>query len=766
MPKKEESLCIHCATPVTKGDEFCCIGCESAYSLIHSAGISGDNSTIFSVLAKQDDDGNHMLSISVDGIHCASCIRLIENALYSENDIVFSRVNMSTKRLLIKWNSKVERADAYAQIVRKLGYKVKPFDVADNNTSSEEERKLLLCIAISGFAAGNLMMISVGLWSSTLETMGFATRGFLSWISAIIALPAILYTGRPFFHSAFSVLSQRRTNMDVPISLAIILASLMSLMETISHGEHIYFDSALMLIFFLLIGRYLDIRAKGKARESAKELLSMLSGTATIIDNGKRSAVAIRDLREGMVVIVATGENIPADGLVYKGESEIDMSLITGETFPNSVKENDKVFAGTVNLSAPIEIIVSKVSENSLLSDIVKLMEKAEQGQAHYVRLADKAAKLYTPVVHSMGLLTFLGWWLVVGQDWQPSLLNAITVLIITCPCALGLAVPVVQVLASSKLMKQGLLLKSGDALEKLSNIDIAVFDKTGTLTIGKPEFLGISTKNDRLKDYLKISASLASHSRHPLSEAICREYSGDLFKVEDIKEFPGKGIEAIINGKKTLLGSRSWCGNKESEQSAYLELWLSVEGEEPICFTFSDKLRSDAKDVINYLQESGIRTILLSGDRPVAVEEMANKVGISEYHSSLSPIEKCEYLERLKQKGANILMVGDGLNDAPSLAAANVSISPSTAIDIAQNTADIVFQGSKLSAIIESWEVARYAKKLVKQNFALAVIYNIIAIPIAVLGYATPLVAAIAMSGSSIVVIANSFRLNKLYSP
>ncbi|MEM7197974.1 MAG: heavy metal translocating P-type ATPase, partial [Pseudomonadota bacterium] len=437
----------------------------------------------FAPFAKSNEDGTTSITIFVTGIHCASCIQLIENGLSGQEDVISARVNMSTSRLVIHWQGDMTRADTLAAIVQNLGYGVSPLDDSQNGRGTiAPETKLLRCIAVSGFAMGNLMMISIGLWSTDGLTMGMATQDLFYLLSALIAIPAVAYAGRPFFASAYTVLRAGHTNMDVPISLAVILATAMSIHEAVYQGEHVYFDSAVMLLFFLLIGRYLDARAKGKARESARDLLSLLHGTATVIANGKQTTIPIRDVREGMKLLVAVGENIPADSTVIKGTSDLDMSLITGETLPQTVRKGDHVYAGTINLSAPLTLVVARASDDSLLSDIVKLMEKAEQGQARYVRLADKAAKLYTPVVHLLGLVTFLVWWRVVGLAWQPSLLIAITVLIITCPCALGLAVPVVQVLASGRLMQGRVLLKSGDALERLAVIDCAVFDKTGTL--------------------------------------------------------------------------------------------------------------------------------------------------------------------------------------------------------------------------------------------------------------------------------------------
>lgn len=746
--------CKHCGSNAAKGQEFCCSGCEVAYQTLHQIRQSAG---IFSPFATQDAEGYHTLTLNVKGIHCASCIRLIENALYGEKDVLNARVNMSTNRLTFTWKGERSQGDTLASAVEKLGYKLRPFESSEDVQQHYSEEKFLLrCIAVSGFASGNLMLLSFVLWTTTAETLGLSTRDLFHWVSALISLPTIIYAGRPFFSSAFAALKERHTNMDVPISIGVIGACAMSLFETVRHGEHAYFDSAVMLLFFLLIGRYLDTRAKGKAREYAQGLLSMLGGTATVLQqNGTTAMLPIRELREGMVVLVAAGENIPADGTVAHGNTELDMSLITGETLPQHVQEGSTVFAGTTNLNAPLRVIVAKASDDSLLSDIVKLMEKAEQGQARYVRLADKVARLYTPVVHALGLLAFLGWWLGMGLAWQPSLLIAITVLIITCPCALGLAVPVVQVLASSLLMKCGILLKSGDALEKLAAMDTVVFDKTGTLTLGKPE---LTSSADAA--HLRYGAALAAHSKHPLSQALCRTYTGTLPAADSLQEYPGKGLEGKVEGKTIRLGSHSWCGDNITTHHAGLELWLAIEGEIPIQFIFSDKLRVDARQVISQLREGGIRILLLSGDREETVAEMARAVGITEYRAALSPLDKTSFIEQLKAQGCRVGMVGDGLNDAPALATAHVSLSPATAIDITQNAADIVFQGEKLAPVYEAWRVACRSNTLVKQNFMLASLYNIVAIPLAMLGYVTPMIAAIAMSSSSLIVIGNSFRL------
>ncbi len=754
----ELTRCLYCNTPVSTEQRFCCSGCEEAYGNIEEAkSTAPEQKPFFSVFAVQDSAGHYSLTLSIKNIHCAACVQRVERGLYEHEGVLSARVNMSTDRLTYSWKGAKEYGDILANAVIGLGYDLVPFGVSKKDHSNDQEKYLLRCLAVAGFAMGNLMMISIGLWSEESKLMGNATQDFLHWVSIVIALPAIMYAGRPFFYSAISVLKKRHTNMDVPISLAIILASAMSVSETINHGEHIYFDSAVMLLFFLLIGRYLDVRAKGKAKESAQELLSKMQGTATVLKDGKQRVVPIRDLKEGMTILVSAGENVPVDGKVSWGISELDISLITGETIPKCVREDDRVFAGTVNISAPIRIVASKSSDTSLLGDIVKLMEQSEKSQAYFVRIADRAAQLYTPIVHFMGLMTFLGWWLF-GLAWQLALLNAITVLIITCPCALGLAVPVTQVLARGKLFKNGILLKSGDALEKLAGIDFVVLDKTGTLTTGLPTLLDGQYNNRQLQ----IAASLAANSKHPLSKAISNTYSKELVDIEKVKEFPGMGIQAFLDGKEVKLGSRQWCGEDSITDIESLELWLNIDGEK-VCFNFIDSLRSDAKEVVGNMQEAGLVTALLSGDTKQVVNKVAKSIGISTYFSSLSPVDKCKYIDSMREKGKKVLMVGDGLNDAPSLSSASVSMSPSSAIDIAQNTADIVFQGEKLAPVYQSWRVALKANKLIKQNFTIAVLYNIIAIPLAVMGYVTPLIAAIAMSSSSLVVIGNSFRLNRI---
>ena len=703
----------------------------------------------------------HTLHLLVDGLHCPSCVAAIESALKKHPHVIYARLNLSTRRLEVRWHGTASDGEGFIAQINRMGYRAVAFDPATLETTDAQHEKLLLrCMAVAGFASGNLMLFSVPLWASDAATMGQATQALFRWIQALIAMPAILYCGLPFYRSAWGALKEWRTNMDVPISVAVILATLMSLFETVTHGAHAYFDSAVMLLFFLLIGRYLEARARGRARSAAGDLLQMMAGSATVLhDDQTQQTLPIGELREGMVLLVAAGEKFAADGVVIRGQTDIDTSLITGETLPRPAAEGGSVFAGMLNLTAPVCIRITKVGERSLIAEIVRLMEHAEQGQARYVTLADRIARWYTPAVHALALATFIGWIAFGHAVWQDALLTAATVLIITCPCALGLAVPVVQVLASGTLMRRGILLKSGSALERLADITQVVFDKTGTLTLGKPELLN---KGSYPISHVQLAASLAAHSKHPLSQAISRYYQGALLRM-DVIEVPGCGLEATHEGVVLRLGKRSWAAPYASDTDDVLELWLARDGAPLQRFTFGDALRSDAANVLANLAAQQLPSILLSGDREAPVAALAAALGMARYEAALSPVEKCERIAAMKAHGARVLMVGDGLNDAPSLASATVSMSPATAMDITQNSADIVFQGEALSPVLTALHVARRAQLLVKQNFALALGYNIIAVPMAVAGYVTPLIAAIAMSASSLVVIVNAMRLSRM---
>ncbi len=719
---------------------------------------TGAPSVDYVAYVRPDGDGRSRLHLLVEGLKCGGCVARIERALARQPDVAEARVNLSTRRLTLAWTGHADRAGPLAAIVADLGFPVVPFDPERLGAGdTAESRVLLRSMAVAGFAAGNVMLLSVSVWAGHFQDMGPATRDLLHWFSALIALPAIAYAGQPFFRSALAALRSGHTNMDVPISLAVLLAAGMSLHETLRGADHAYFDSAVTLLFFLLIGRYLDRRARGKARSAAERLLALQSGAVTVLDDaGRQSSLPPEQVRPGMTVLVAAGSRIPVDGSVSDGRSDVDASAISGEAVPVAIAPGDRVFAGTVNQSAPVKLTVTAVGEGTLLAEIVRLMELAEQRRGRFVALADRVARLYAPVVHTLAAATFLGWVLFGTIGWQTALLYAVAVLIVTCPCALGLAVPAVQVIASGRLMRRGTLLKSATALERLAAVDTIVFDKTGTLTTGQLD-MDADAFCDR--ESLEVAAGLAGASNHPLARALVRAVPG--VPVPDgVAEHPGRGLSWSGPEGEVRLGSRRWCGVEETMGAEGPELWLARPGRPAARFGFADRLRPDAARVVGALAAQGYHVELLSGDRMPAVARVAETLGITRWSAEQDPAAKQARLAALAEDGRTVLMVGDGLNDAPALAAASVSASPATASDIAQTAADAVFQGNRLAPVTELLTVARRADRLVKQNIALSFGYNVIAVPIAVAGLVTPLVAAICMSASSIAVVLNALRL------
>jgi Cu2+-exporting ATPase len=716
-----------------------------------------------SAFVRRNSQGQDTLELMVQGAKCAACISKIERGLLALPGVSDARLNLSTGRLRVAWAPGVIEAKVVTNLLTSLGYGAAAFDPeAAKRQVDEEGRNLLRYLAVAGFAAMNIMMFSVPVWSGDGE-MGEGTRTLLHWISALIAVPASLYAGQPFFRSAWRALSVRHANMDVPISLAVILTLGSSIAETLQQGQHAYFDGITMLLFFLLIGRYLDHRLRQQARTAARDLLAMQAVTASRIGaDGHVTAISAREIEVGDRLMLAAGDRAPVDGVVEEGVSELDRSMLTGETSPEPVRPGDRIHAGAVNLMQGLVMRATARVQDSSVAELARLIEAGEQGRARFVRLADRAAALYVPVVHTLAALTFLCWAFgplllrMVGFEAADvgvriALMNAVAVLIITCPCALGLAVPAVQVVATGRLFKRGVLVKSGDALERLAQVDVAVFDKTGTLTLGKPRLLNLA--NAAL---LQKAASLARVSRHPLSRALV-EAAGPGAAAKDAREIAGEGVTAGA----MRLGRRSFAAPDAADAAdGAAELWFSDGVTEAVRFAFVDALRADAKQVIEALQRRGIAVELISGDRTQAVEIAAREAGIARWAGAASPADKTARLAALRAEGKKPLMIGDGLNDAAALAAAHASASPGTALEASQAASDLVLQGAELMPLVEAIDIAKASRARALENLRFSALYNVIAAPLAAAGFLTPLIAALAMSGSSLIVTLNALRL------
>lgn len=702
--------------------------------------------------------GLQQTELSVPGIHCGGCIRAIESALSVLPSVEHARVNLSTKRVTVRW-----RADCptppLLETLMKLGYQAHPHEMS-GVANDPIQLELVRALAVAGFAASNIMLLSVSIWSGA----DASTRELFHWLSAGIAFPTLLYSGRVFFRSAWSALRHRRTNMDVPISIGVLLAFGLSFYETIHHGQHAYFDASVTLLLFLLIGRTLDHMVRERARSAVLGLARLMTRGATVLhSDGTRDYLPIEEITPGMTILLSVGDRVPVNGRIEIGLSDVDCSLVSGESEPRQVRPGCMLQAGTLNLTGALTISATAAAQDSFLAEMVRMMEAAELGRSSYRRIADRAARLYAPTVHLAAFLSFIGWVFATG-DYHQAITVAVAVLIITCPCALGLAVPMVQVAASRRLFESGIMVKDGSGIERLSGIDTVVFDKTGTLTLSSLSLTNLSCIDPHS---LSIAAAMGRNSNHPHSRTLGAFVGPDTSEVkfDTIHEHPGLGLEATMGEVVYRLGRAEWAlGSEDYDDRSHLNggTVLSADGRLKETFRFDDRVRSGAAETVGELRRMGLAVEIVSGDGFRAVQRIAAALDIPNFEAAALPGNKTARLATLADTGRKVLMVGDGLNDAPALAAAYASMAPASAVDVGRNAADFVFLRESLEVVPHAIAISRKALLLIRQNFCLAILYNAVALPVAVLGYVTPLVAALAMSGSSLIVVANAFRLGK----
>lgn len=565
------------------------------------------------------------ISLSLPTAHCAACITSVEDVLNAHPGVKEARVNLTLKRASIDADPSVSPVELI-QALSGIGYEAHELDAGTIAATETDKagRELLMRLAVAGFASMNVMLLSVSVWSGAAD----ATRDLFHWISAAITLPTIAFSGQPFFRNAWSALRNGRLNMDVPIVLAILLAVVTSLWETSLSGEHAYFDAALALTFFLLAGRYLDHRTRSIARSAAEELAALEVPRALLLVNGDPVETPISGIQVGDEVLVRPGGRMPVDGEIIGGQSELDRSLLTGETLPVFAENGMHVSAGEINLTGPLTIRALAVGRDSSLHQMAELVAVAESGRNRYTSLADSAAKLYAPGVHILSALSFVGWLLYSG-DVRTALNIAAAVLIITCPCALGLAVPAVTTAASGRLFKKGLLIKHSTALERLAQVDTVVFDKTGTLTNGTPVLRAVDTYDET---ELSVAMALAIGSGHPLSKSLV-DAAGRAgvkpAKVQALEEIPGFGTKGVWQGQTVMLGRAKWVG---ATPLAITATYLKIGDAAPVAFRFVDATRDGAAETVSVLQKAGKEVILLSGDTAPAVEALAEELGIRQH--------------------------------------------------------------------------------------------------------------------------------------
>lgn len=769
------TACDHCGAPVPPGGgAYCCTGCEAARELVAGLGLDAfyrrrtaapgaqrpemdAPPPPLAAHARPDGEDVHAVDVLVSGMTCGACAWLLEAALAAEPDVLRARVMLSAHRLSLRWRGPAERADTLARVVAALGFRVAPWSAACLRAETDAEaRALLRALGIAAFGALNVGLISFAVWAGT--DMGEGTRAMLHRLAAVIALPVVAYAGLPFYRPALAALRAGRTNMDVAVSLAVLAVTAMSLSEAIRGGRYTWFDGATSLLALLLAGRLLDRAARGRARRAVAELLALQSGDVQLLQpDGTARQVPMEAARAGDRVLVASGERLRLDGMLQTGAVLLDAAATTGESLPRRFAAGEALPAAAVNFGAPFIMQVTHAAADGSIARMAALMEGAEQVRGRTAALSDRAARLYVPAVLVVAASTFGLWWLLLGIGWQAALVNAVAVLIITCPCGLAIAVPAVQVVAVGALFRRGVLVRSASALERLAAVDHVVLDKTGTLTLGRPSLLPDPRRPEAA---LHAAAGLARASRHPLARALVAACPGAPAPGANVIEVPGRGL--LRGGER--LGSPAHCGVPAVTAPGGMTLcYVAAPGATPVVFRFTDALRPDAAQAVAALGALGLSVELLSGDAEPTTADAARAAGIHDWRATATPEDKAARIAELEAGGCHVLMVGDGINDAGALAVAHASASPAEATDLAQAMADIVLQGERLMALPDAVATARRSVRIARGSLGLALGYNAVAVPVAVAGLVTPLGAALVMATSSLLVIGNALRAGRV---
>ncbi len=694
--------------------------------------------------------GLHSLTCTIDGMKCGQCALAIERSLARLGGVASARVNATTRRLNIEIDRAVTGPEQVFETVAELGYRIHPFPEAEEEAS--REASLLVPLAVAGFGLMNIMLFSISVWAGLATDMGADTRSLFHWASAAVAAPVVVYSASVFHLPAIAAVRNGRMTMDVPISIAILATFAASLRETLHGADHTYFDAAVSLTFFLLLGRILDQFLRRRSRSAADNLRALTEGNAFLIrEDGSTVEIAASALGPGDLVHVPLGARIPADAVLLSDHGEVDESAITGESRPRFLRAGDALTGGSANAGAALRARVTAAGAASRLAHIADLADRAGSHRGRQQLLADRFARGYGPFVTGAAAAGFLGWLLLLDAQVSEAVMIAVAVLVVTCPCAAGLATPAVVTRAGNRLLADGIIVRDGGALERLAEATDIVLDKTGTLT--GQELVLDSCPDARISGR---AGAIAASSRHPLCVALSRAIRRN--PLPGVAEFPGRGLETE-DGER--LGSAAFVGgDREGPDDGLAEIWYAAPGARPVRFGFSQAVRPGFAETVEGLRRRGLRPLILSGDTPSAVAAVAGKAGIADWDAGRSPEEKLAQIQSMAERGKRVAMLGDGLNDAPALAAAHVSLSPSSATDAAQNAADVILLGESLLPLLRVIDVARSCRRLIAQNLAFAAVYNILSLPLALAGMLTPLAAAILMSSSSLLVMANALRL------
>ena len=797
-----QAHCFHCGLPVPDNAEYpvviegvehnmCCRGCQAVAQAIVDGGLTSfyrhretpsgrpeelvpeelarmelyDQPALQDGFVSTDTENHKQASLILEGITCAACVWLNERHVRALPGVVDFQVNYSTHRAHVTWDDNRLQLSDILKAISSIGYVAHPFDPGrQEQIQKKEKSQALRRLAIAGLGAMQVMMLAVAMYLGG-EDMDVGMHRFMRWVSLVLTVPVILYSARGFFVTAWRDLRRLQLSMEVPVSLAIGGAFLASLWHTLQGSGEVYYDSVCMFTFFLLTSRYLEMGARHRAGQAAEELVKLLPATATRVgEDGEHEMIAVSQLGPGDIVLIKPGETVPADGEVSQGESSVDESLLTGESLPRSRGVGDKLVGGSLNVESPLHMRITSVGEDTLVSGIVRLLDRAQSEKPRLARLADHIAAYFVGGLLLVATGVAIFWYL-----HAPQLAFEITlaVLVVTCPCALSLATPAAVTAATGSLTRLGLLSTRGHVLETLAHADQIVFDKTGTLTRGTLSLAATHVlgglQEQRLLD---IAAALSRDSEHPVAKVLVL-HGGQSVEVEDLTSRPGHGMQGVIDGNSYRLGHAAFVAELSGSEpprpdaghvgtQVYLGDSSGVLGR----FDLNDRLRGDAFSAVAHLKQLGLTTHILSGDSPPAVEEVARQLEIDRYQGGMRPDDKLARVRELQAEGHAVVMVGDGVNDAPVLAGADVSVAMGQGAQLAHASADMVALSEHLEVLGEGVLKARATRTIIKQNLAWALLYNLCAVPLAATGLVAPWMAAIGMSLSSLVVVINALRL------
>ncbi len=791
-----QSSCFHCGEIIPKGivlpvtidnkeREMCCVGCQAVaqtivdnnlteyYKFRTEPAIKGEPLVPEQLKKHQllDDEqlqnefthidhNNKETILTVDGISCAACAWLIEMKVAKLTGVNSISVNATTQRATLSWQDKAIKLSEILAHIDQIGYHALPFKASTAEELNQAQSKAFIRrLGISGILMMQVMMIAVGLYFGAFSDMSETIVVYLRYTSLLLSTPIIIYGAWPFYIGAINSLRSKRLSMDVPVSIAIILAFSASVWATVSQQGEVYFESVSMFTFLLLIGKFLEFRARSRAALVSANLLKLMPMTATRIIDGVEKFIAAKNLQISDIVIIKPGEAVPADGVIISGDSQVNEAMLSGEQKPVSKTKADKVFAGTINGDGNLKVEVKNPGSHSFLSQLIRLSESSQAHKPKIAQISDKIAQYFVAVILLTAIGTALYW-----HQHMPSEAFWITlsVLVATCPCALSLATPTALTCATTRLNKDGIMIKSGHVLETIPKTTYFGFDKTGTLTKG--EFSISNTKildtNFDKEQLLSYAAALESHSEHPIAKAfmLYRDFN---INATDIVVKPGLGVTGMINDKEIAVGKASWLLPDDAVDYLDSQVVLTINSQVTAIFYLTDSLRDDAIETIESLKSLNIKTMMLSGDSQTGCAIVFEQLPLDRFESSLSAQQKMDIIKH-QQNTDTVAVVGDGVNDTPVFGAAHVAIAMGSGTDIAKSGADVILLNNKLSAIITLAEIAKRTKRIIWQNYLWAFGYNAMILPLAVSGLVTPYMAVIGMSASSILVITNSLRLLK----